>query len=203
MSKKRSFDKIEEPTKSRSKRLKKDSDDEYIDTTLTESLSSLSLSEDESEYKPNDYSCYLQEEVSGKEFDILNKELVELTKHIEYKKITLVRILKSSLSSFEKQRAIELYGVLCNTEENTLAYLELTQMLQNMIEGPMHQSCTLETKEKLEKLENNLRSESPTIDKIVNASINEEDKMLAIQYYYLFIAEPEYSYDWFSYRKKV
>ncbi len=203
---KRNIDQVNDVKYNKNKKSKKDSDDEYIETTLTDSLSSLSLSDEElnSNYEEENYKFFLKEEIQDiKEFKPLSNELLELCKHMEEKKITLIKILKSQLTSYEKERAIELYGILKNTEPNTFDYLELCQMLQNMIEGPLHQSCTLETKEKLEILENKLRSENPTLDKIMNATISDSDKMMATQLYYMFYNEQQYSYEWFSLRKKI
>ena len=233
MSKKRSIDKVDYVTEDKKlpKRHKKESsDDEYVDnqvddhlandsvSTLSDSMSVLSLTESSSEVEEGeidneytnvpetteDYTLLLQEEIKDiKVLKPLTAELITLCQHMEEKKVTLSKILTSKLTSFEKERAIELYGILMNTDANTFDYIELHQMLQNMIEGPLHQACTLDTKQKLETLENKLRLENPTLDKIVNANISESDKMMATQLYYMFFDETQYSYEWFSLRKKI
>ncbi len=203
MSKKRSFDVLDTPDYAINKRFRKESsDDDYIDD-LSDSVSLLSLTDSEEEYQ-EDLTLMLKDEIGDdKLLQPLKEELVKLCQHMEEKKVTLTKILTSQLNSFEKERAIELYGILVNTDANTFDYIELHQMLQNMIEGPLHQSCTMDTKEKLEKLEDKLRLENPTLDKIVNAMISESDKMMATQLYYQFYAETQYSYEWFSLRKKI
>ena len=208
MSKKRTFEKVEDLPNTINKRFKKDLSE--TDEDISDSVSSLSLStcseEDECIGEMDGiemFSGLLKEEVKEEDLKPLNDELITLCQHMEEKKVTLSKILKAELTSFEKERAIELYGILMNTDANTFDYIELHQMLQNMIEGPLHQSCTLETKHKLSKLEDKLRLESPTLDKIMNAAISESDKMKATQLYYMFYSEVQYSYEWFSIRKKI
>ena len=203
MSKKRSFDAIDNNHENKNKRFRKESsDEEYIDD-LSDSVSLLSLTDSEEEYQ-KDLTLILKDEIGdNKLLQPLKEELVQLCQHMEEKKVTLSKILTAPLTSFEKERAIELYGILVNTDANTFDYIELHQMLQNMIEGPLHQACTIDTKDKLSKLEDKLRLENPTLDKIVNAHIGETDKMMATQLYYQFYAEVQYSYEWFSLRKKI
>lgn len=220
MSRKRNINQItEEPKDVILKRLKKEesSDDDYVEeieddsvSSLSDSITALSLTDSEEEDDTTvidmaeDYLVVLEEEVQDETFlTPLKSELLSLCQHMEEKKVTLSKILTSELTTFEKERALELYGILMNTDANTFEYIELHQMLQNMIEGPLHQACTMDTKLKLSLLEDKLRTENPTLDKIVNANISESDKMMATQLYYMFYNETQYSYEWFSLRKKI
>lgn len=197
---------------------------EYDEETLSDSLSSLSISDEsssfieeiEDEYNPTqteciDYKSILVDE-NPIQLDSLSNELSLICNNLNDKKVTLTKILQSHLQSYEKERAVELFGVLAdmarNELSNTLMYIQLNDILHNMISTSSLQSKNEDINKKLKELHDKMIFDTPTLDKIMNAPISETDRMMAIEqfntFYHLGLSsEGLYSHEWFILRKKI
>lgn len=203
----------EHPLRRASEHIKFDSIDSEEDS-LSNSMSSLSLSDtediqsEESEYKPSDYTTLLKKECNDDEFNQLNPLLDNLCQQMEDKKITISKILKSNLLSEEKEKALELYGALLELDQNTLDYIELHKLLQDMVAGSLSHLSSPEAIKSLKVYQQEILDETPSLDKIMAAKISRQDKMLTIQLFQTFYqlgleAGGIYSADWFSLRKRI
>lgn len=198
---KRKISVIEDVSLKRLKSLKYDSDS-YED--LSSSIASLSLEEDE--YIENNFKEMLKNECNDEEYDSLNPMLNDICKNINDKKITISKILKSNLLQEDKEKALELYGVLQEENQNTIGYIELHKFLQDMLAGSSISSSL--TSKDLKSFQDEILSETPTLDKIMNAKLSRQDKMLAIQLFQTFYqiglhTGGLYSEEWFSMRKRI
>jgi hypothetical protein len=106
---------------------------------LTDSMSSLSLDTEtdemdnsESEYHPNLLNT-LQNDLTPLDNSQLHKELKVICDNIESKQITLTKILQANLPIEEKEKAVTLYNILLHTTPTSLEYLQLQEMLTDMI----------------------------------------------------------------------
>lgn len=211
----------EHPLRKASEHIKFDSIDSYSEESLSNSLSSLSIddkeanhsneSDTESEYLDSithDYQALLKNECNEDEFTQLNPLLDNLCQQMENKKITITKILKSNLLPEEKEKALELYGVLLESDQNTLEYIELHKLLQDMVAGSLSHLSSPDAIKSLKAYQQEILDETPSLDKIMAAKISRQDKMLCIQLFQTFYqlgleAGGIYSADWFSLRKRI
>lgn len=161
------------------------------------------------EYKPINYQEILKNECNTKMFRKLSPQLRKLCKNIENKKITLTKILNSALLCSEKEKALELYGIMCATDEHSFEYLKIQQLLSNMIFGTaIAKSNDVATDKLLLNYQKKLIEETPTLEQIMAAHLTESEKFLAIQTYQHFYqvgttGEGLYSETWFNLRNKL
>jgi hypothetical protein len=225
---------INEPEQKENKKLKYDcskkleikDESEDLDFTsdeeesLTSSISSLSLGEsdttrsdeEESIYNPMDveeFKDILKEEnVNQEDLSELNQELDHVYEHLKNKQVTLTKILKSNLQTFEKEKAVELFGILYNTQPHTFDYIQLHKTLSDMLELSSSQARNDDINKKLKELHGKMIMETPTLDKIISAFISESDRMMALEQFNVFYelgltASGLYSPEWFALRKKI
>jgi ATP-dependent Lon protease len=130
--------------------------------------------------------------------------LKELRTNIIEKSPTLDKILQSGLSRLEKERAIQMYDVLNNTEPYTLEYMNLNTRLSEMINVPCNnrksksndRTCEPSTgftyglplsnimiESNLNVLKSKMNAQIPTMEKIASAHLINADKMRAYQLY--------------------
>lgn len=123
-------------------------------------------------------------ELDSAEVKKLEPELKQLRKNIKDNTPTLPKILKSGLSTFEKERCLQLYDILKNTEPYTTNYMFLSLKISNMIRtAPAVSELDSDTNDELRKLQAKMESQTPTVEKIMAARITESDKMRALQLY--------------------
>jgi len=193
---------------SRNKMIKMDDDyqpTESDDTDYSVSVTLTDTDSDDVEY--NEYEFLLKEEFHhrpSREYKQLTKQLSSLCLQLENKKVTLTKILQSHLPESEMLKAVELFGVLRQMDENTIEFIKLNAMLSNMIDQSY--LSTIDNNDKILAYQEQLLADTPTLDQIVNANITEQDKMLAIQTYQTFYQvslTDLYSVEWFQLRKKL
>lgn len=223
-------DKLEE-NKKRHINPPKKYDDYVLDDELSDSLSSLTLEdkdkrkkeeeiseeeiseETEDDWLPNqltlgDLKGILEDENKGEDITHLQDELDKICDNIKNKNITLTKILKSNLQTYEKEKAIELFGVLTTLEVNSFDYIQLNKTLSDMIEMAAGQQPHDNTNQKLQEHHNQMIKETPTLDKIITANLSNTDKMMAVELYNSFYqlglsAGGLYCQDWFMLRQKI
>jgi len=199
---------------------------DYIqfEDSLSESLSSLSLEDSttsseieeiEEEYNQpyldiDDYKHILEDENEDEnQLKELNKQLIPICDQLKEKRVTLTKILQSNLQSYEKEKAVELFGVLYSMHDtNTLEYIQLNKTLYDMIYSSFSQKQDQMINKKLIELHDKMISDTPTLDKIMNASISNTDRMMAIEQFNIFYNiglchSGLYSQEWFVLRKKI
>lgn len=233
MSKKRSISHIIEEEFKEKKRPKRkvrlENNKQYKDyvcfeeESLSQSLSTLSISDDSSSIVEEiedeepllldsvDYKAILADENTqdSVQFEVLSQELTKICNHLNDKKVTLTKILQSNLQTYEKERAVELFGVLFSIPEiNSLEYIQLNKTLHDMIDNSSLQNKDESIDKKLKALHDKMIYETPTLDKIMNAPISDTDRMMAVEYfntfYHLGLSHGGlYSQEWFSLRKKI
>lgn len=182
--------------------------------SLSSSLSSLTLeeSDEESLYNPMDVETFksilIEENDNQDELKELSNELDNVYENIKNKQVTLTKILKSNLQTFEKEKAVELFGILYNTDHHTHDYMQLHKTLSDMLELSSSQAKNNDLNIKLKELHSKMILETPTLDKIISAPISESDRMMAIEQFNIFYElglTPSglYSPEWFALRKKI
>lgn len=216
---KRKLSIIEEAIQDNIKRVKKEkikSESDY-EESLSSSFSQLSISDDdeekkeeEDEYKNDrisEFKTILKEE-GGEDYEELKEDLEMICDNLSQKKITMTKILKSNLMPEEKEKAVELYGVLMEVNPQSYDYIQLHKLLQDMISGTMSHLTSAEANQKLKLFQEELLAETPTLDKIIASKISHMDKMMAIQlfqsFYQIGLSHGGlYSAEWFSMRKRI
>src|SRR3972149_10448433 len=128
------------------------------------------------EVDPKDNSW--KAELTPEEVEALEPELKQLRLNIRKDAPTIPKILKSGLSTKEKERALQLYDSLKNSEPYTSSFVELRTKLSDMI---MILPNT-EAEEKLKELRLKIENKIPTIEKITSALLTESDKIRALQF---------------------
>lgn len=182
-------------------------DPDYED--VSESLSNLSISEDDINDMAEELRCVLKEECENDaDYYNLNNTLSDLCKNMDDKKITLTKLLNSNLLPEEKEKSIQLYSILLETNPNSFEYIQLHKLLQDMIAGTLSQLTSAESNIKLKEFQDELLAQTPTLDKIIAAKISHQDKMLAIQLFQTFYQTSInpgglYSAEWFAHRKRI
>jgi ATP-dependent Lon protease len=179
-------------------------DSDSYEESLSSSMASLSIEEDD--FVDHDFKEMLKEECDEFEYEQLNPILDDICKNMLDRKITISKILKSNLLQDEKEKALELYGVLMDENPNTIAYIELHKLLQDMIAGSSITSSS--ANQSLKSFQEDILSQTPTLDKIMAAKLSRQDKMMAIQLFQTFYqiglhAGGLYSEEWFSARKRI
>jgi ATP-dependent Lon protease len=201
-------------------------DDESSDS-LSDSLLSLTIEETtdetkdetnkeetvEEEWLPNqlnldDLKVILEDENKNQDISSLHDELDKICYNIKNKNITLTKILKSNLQTYEKEKAVELYGVLTTLDINSFDYIQLNKTLNDMIDISTLQQRDDNVNQKLKEYHDKMIQETPTLDKIIAAKISNTDKMMAIELYNSFYqlglsAGGLYCQDWFILRNKI
>ncbi|HSW77033.1 MAG TPA: AAA family ATPase [Candidatus Saccharimonadales bacterium] len=155
------------------------------------------------------YKELLKEEfknTNDKEYQKLNKELNTICSQLNNNKVTMTKILKSNLGQVDKEYLIEMYGILREMDENSMAYIDLNKSLQTMIYTDNKKPLTKRINDEIKNLQNKLAAETPTLDKIMKANLSEQDKLQALELYQRFTqltVNDLHSYDWFFIRKKI
>lgn len=207
-------------------KIESEEDDEYYDdiinvnddeTILSNSLSSLSLEDEKSSNNTasTDEDDITEEELkdilnyenknNDENLEKLNEELNIIATNIKDKKVTLTKILKSNLNLHEKERAVELFGVLSSHDPNSLEYLNLNKVIYTMINNIVYDNSNIDDKIKI--LNDKIKDDIPTMEKIINAKISEQDKISALEMFntfsHLSLTDGLYSRDWFILKKKI
>lgn len=161
--------------------------DDY-ESSLSDSFSSLSI--DDTNNGEVDYHAILEEENEGKNAH-LSTELNRITAKIQQSQVTLTSILACKLHDYDKETAVELFGILNTCDRNSLEYIQLNKLLCHMVTSD-------------EIIENDM----PTINKILRACISKEDKLKAIELYNMFynvsVSNGDlYSEEWYLLKKKI
>ena len=133
-------------------------------------------------YEPNHKDSSWKKELGKAEVNALEGELKQLRRNIRESTPTIPKILRCGLSSREKERALQLYDVLSNTEPYTLDHMYLSTKIGDMIKCAP-EGLDPETSEELKILREKMEAETPTVEKIMGARITESDKIKALQFY--------------------
>lgn len=141
-------------------------------------------------------------ELEMDEVEKLEPELKQLRKNIKEREPTIPKILKSGLSLSEKERAIQIYDALKNSEPYTLDYMYLSLKLADMIRsatGDLDPSID----EKLRELRDKMEAKTPSLEKIMAARITESDRMRALQLYEMLHQCNINTEDWFDTQRRI
>ncbi|CAH6419281.1 ATP-dependent Lon protease [uncultured virus] len=146
--------------------------------------------------------CSWKTELETGEVEKLEPELKQLRKNIKENIPTIPKILKSGLSSSEKERALQLYDALKNTEPYTLDHMYLSMKIFDMIRcAPV--DLDPDTNEKLVALRVKMEANTPTVEKIMSARLTESDKIRALQLYEVLQQCNFNTDDWFDTKRRI
>lgn len=141
-------------------------------------------------------------ELDPDEIEILEPQLKELRKNIRDNVPTIPKILKSGLSMLEKQRALQLYDALKNTEPYTLDYMYLSMKITDMIRTAMT-PIDSNVNDQLQTLRNKMEERTPTVEKIIAAKLTQSDKMRALRLYEALQQCSFNTEDWFDTQRRI
>lgn len=134
--------------------------------------------------------------------DNIKNRLKQIEDRIETNAPTIERILNSGLSDQDKQYTIQLFNILDSTPNNTLDYLYLQQKINNILSLAPN-SLNSQAYSQYLSLNKKMEDSIPTIEKIVNAKLIEEDKLEALKLYKILQLCTIYTDYWFEVRNKI
>ncbi len=132
----------------------------------------------------------------------LTPQLKQLRRNIKSKTPTIPKILKSKLSTAQKERALQLYDTLDTLPLGSFNYIHMCKQIEEILEtAPTEVNPQINNE--LLRLHTKIVDKIPTIEKIVSAKLTESDKMKALQLYEI-LQQCEYcSKDWFVVQDKI
>lgn len=143
-----------------------------------------------------------KETVDPSEIPVLEEELKQLRSNIKEKAPTIPKILSANLSSNEKERALQLYDALKNCEPYTLAYMEISMKISDIINSaPSRLDETINVK--INELQRQMDEQAPSLEKIVNSHLTQNDKIKAVQLHTAMQQFPLYSVEWYNVQKQI
>lgn len=152
---------------------------------------------DETEHKDPLWHGMEEDEIA-----ILEPQLKRLRKNIRDDRPTIPKILRSGLSEKEKERALQLYDVLMNTESETLDHIYLNTKISDMIRCAPTE-LDPEINDQLKQLRQKMEGARPTIQKIMSSRITQSDKIRALQLYEMLQQCNFNSDDWFETQRRI
>lgn len=121
-------------------------------------------------------------DVPEDQIEALEIELKRLRQNIKDRLPTIPKILRSGLSAAEKERALQFFDAIKNTEPYTLASIEMNEKLIDILRSAPT-AVPEGVDAQLQELRDKISQEAPSVEKIVAARLTHKDKMRTLQLY--------------------
>jgi ATP-dependent Lon protease len=145
---------------------------------------------------------FWKKDLNKEEIETLEPDLKKIRENISLNIPTIPKILKTDLSWTEKEKAIQLYDILQNTEPFTAEYLALSRRINDII-IPRGIKLNKSEEEQLLYLQEKIQIETPSIEKIMTAFLTESDKIRALKLYDSLNQSRFYTEEYFEIQRRI